>query len=130
MSKTTDVSQQIVYRTAMKQKGIKTTDLPVRSIPRGELNSFTNLVAVQALDAISLSVTTNTPYHWPRLQKLMTWRNGRLVACANVFWDKVADLNGHQMRVVTFHFPPRIFMEKGDDRAPPVLYGVDIEVSQ
>ncbi|XP_063850046.1 glutamate receptor ionotropic, kainate 4-like [Scylla paramamosain] len=58
----------------------------------------------------------------------MTWRDERLATDTNVFRDKLSDLRGHQMRVVTFHFPPRIFMEEDEDRASPVMYGVDIEV--
>ncbi|KAK8384273.1 hypothetical protein O3P69_009203 [Scylla paramamosain] len=103
-------------------------DLTAEALQGGELNTFTNLVAVQAVDTTSLSVTTNTPYHWPRLRALMTWRDERLATDTNVFRDKLSDLRGHQMRVVTFHFPPRIFMEEDEDRASPVMYGVDIEL--
>lgn len=83
---------------------------------------------VRMTDVASLSVVTNKPYHSHGQRALLTWHGGDLDAAPDLFPDKLANLHGHQMRVVTFHFPPRIFMKDDEKGKEPVLYGVDIEV--
>lgn len=67
----------------------------------------------------------------------MSYRGGELTEeqARNLLWpDKLMDLHGYGMRVVTFHFPPRIFMveenheEESHEGSQQLLYGVDIEV--
>ncbi|XP_050717496.1 ionotropic receptor 21a-like [Eriocheir sinensis] len=71
---------------------------------------------------------TTTPYRPQRMRAVLTWHGGDLTEAPNLFPDKLADFRGYQMRVVTFHFPPRIFMKEGEKGSKPMLYGVDIEV--
>ncbi|XP_071548889.1 ionotropic receptor 21a-like [Panulirus ornatus] len=93
-----------------------------------EMNTMTNLVLAQpGADSSSLDIVTNSPYDQSGLRVLLTWRGGPLTGERHLFPDKLEDLHGHRMRVVTFDFPPRIFMEEQPDGGH-LLYGVDIEV--
>lgn len=93
-----------------------------------EVNAMTNLLLVQPGAApSSLDVVTNSPYDLSGPRLLLTWRGGPLTEGTDLFPDKLKNLQGHRMRVVTFHFPPRIFMEEQPDGGD-LLYGVDIEV--
>lgn len=93
-----------------------------------DLSIFTNLLLVRAVSDTSLSVMTSTPYRPQRLRAVLTWHGGDLAEDLNLFPDKLADFRGYKMRVVTFHFPPRIFMKEKEKGSKPILYGVDIEV--
>ncbi|XP_064114127.1 ionotropic receptor 21a-like [Macrobrachium nipponense] len=103
-----------------------------------ELNTMTRLLILRpGSDSESLQVVTNRPYSMnPRYSAshrlaytLTTWR-GRVLdrVDAHFFPDKLTNFFGYQMRVVTFHFPPRIFMIEEEDSFQ--LYGVDIDVVQ
>ncbi|XP_042207484.1 glutamate receptor ionotropic, delta-2-like [Homarus americanus] len=95
-----------------------------------EINTMSNLLFVRpGVSSSTLKVFTNTPYGLPSPRSLLTWRAGLLVTKdkKDLFPDKLMDFHGRRMRVVTFHFPPRIFMEEQED-GEHLLYGVDIEV--
>lgn len=95
---------------------------------QGEVNAMTNLLVVRAGTTSTLQVLTNTPYSLPSLRRLLSWRRplmGRNKI--DLFPDKLVDLHDYRMQVVTFHFPPRIFMEQ-QESGNYILYGVDIEV--
>ncbi|KAK3881311.1 hypothetical protein Pcinc_014244 [Petrolisthes cinctipes] len=119
-----------------------------------EVNTMTNLLLVWPAVTASnttqqpfpvLQVHTNTPYvGLPRLHLLMSYRGGELTEeMRTLLWpDKLRNLHGYGMRVVTFHFPPRIFMVEQNQQQQKqqeeeqegqstqnnyLLYGVDIE---
>ncbi|XP_047480561.1 glutamate receptor ionotropic, delta-2-like [Penaeus chinensis] len=92
---------------------------------------MTNVLLIQPiLKPLALRLLSNTPYspgRSDRVKSLKTWRGEPMPHKHELFPDKLVDLHGHPMRVVTFHFPPRIFMEEDSD-GNYNLYGVDIEV--
>lgn len=99
----------------------------------GEINLMTNVLLIRPLlKPLALRLLTNVPYspsRSDRVKSLKTWRGESMPRKDELFPDKLVDLHGHPMRVVTFHFPPRIFMEEDSDGSYN-LYGVDIEVSR
>lgn len=121
----------------MSRKQVILTQSSVRDIEsffqEGEINLMTNVLLIQpALRPLGLRLLTNTPYspgRSDRVKSLKTWRGEPMPREHELFPDKLVDLHGHPMRVVTFHFPPRIFMEEDSD-GNYNLYGVDIEASR
>ncbi|KAK7075130.1 hypothetical protein SK128_022992, partial [Halocaridina rubra] len=97
----------------------------------GEISTMTQLLIIRpyAGSSPALHVYTNNPYapsteSW--LNFLMVWRGGSLSISTNLFPDKLRNFHGHKMKVVAFHFPPRIFLVK--KHGITQVYGVDIEV--
>ena len=100
-------------------------------IKSSEIINYSNLIMVtKILETNNLRILTNKPYDQTSqmsIKSLMKWNGLDNNFVDNLFGDKLSDFHGYLMRVLTFHFPPRIFMEEKEDGTYE-MGGVDIEV--
>ncbi|XP_076063507.1 ionotropic receptor 21a-like [Oratosquilla oratoria] len=103
-----------------------------RFLSTGETNTLSNLLVIRPGRDGDLFVSTNTPYKpltasdSPLTTKTV-WRRDKFVPSGvDFFPDKLKDMHGSTLRVVTFHFPPRLFIVP-DEEGKIKASGVEIE---
>ncbi|XP_045598944.2 probable glutamate receptor [Procambarus clarkii] len=75
-------------------------------------------------------VFMNQLYWGAGLRHITTWRRHSFTTQVDLFPDKVSDLRGALLKVVTFVWEPSVFYQRAEDGAVLFRYGTDILITE
>ncbi|XP_069950352.1 ionotropic receptor 93a-like [Cherax quadricarinatus] len=108
------ISQQQMEALTLTKKGRKTQHL---------VGVFQSTVAGE------YEVFVNTLYQEEKLTRVFTWHDKRSSSASlSIFPDKITDLHGATLNVVTFEFPPNVMYLRSREGAVILRYGIDIDM--